>query len=194
MKRNNVRTLRLRKVWSLEKLSEVSGVPLTTLHRIETGQPIDKYRKPLSAALGCPPEELDAPEFDSATVPIVGLITFKSYVKMLPEKYWEPTEHFEGLPGKPHAIRVAASHLKPDFSINTVLYYNGAKPVSDKLFLDRQCLVQIPVKDKRKPSHLLCWVSKGSKPGLYMLTPYSGDIMYDQPILKAYPILYARQG
>ncbi|MDE3016366.1 MAG: helix-turn-helix transcriptional regulator [Pseudomonadota bacterium] len=194
MKKNNVRTLRLRKGWSLERLSEVSGLPLTTLHRIETGQPVDKYRKPLAAALGCDPDALDAPAFDTPTVPIVGVIAFKSYVKMLPEKDWEPTEYFAGLPDKARAIRVGASHLKPDFSINTVLYYNGAKPVSEKLFLDRQCLAQIPVKDKRKPDHLLCWISQGPKPGLYTLTPYSGDPFFEQPILKAYPILYARQG
>jgi transcriptional regulator with XRE-family HTH domain len=193
MKKNNVQTIRLRKGMTMEKLSLVSGIPITTLHRIENGQPVDKYRKKLAAALGCYEDELDAPEFDAPSVPIVGVIKFKSYVKMLPEKEWEPTEYFEGLPEKTRAIRVGASHLKPDFSINTVLYYDASKPAPEKLFMERQCLVQLP-KSKRVPDYLLCWVSRGSKAGVYTLTPYSGDPLFDQPILKAYRIIHARQG
>ena len=193
MKKNNVQALRLRKRMTMEMLSLVSGIPVTTLHRIENGQPVDKYRKRLATALTCDPQELDAPEFDSPSLPIVGIIKFKSYVKMLAEKEWEQTERFDGLPEKARAIRIGASHLKPDFSINTVLYYDAAKPSPEKLFMERQCLVQIPA-SKRTPDHLLCWVSRGSKAGLYTLTPYAGETLFDQPILKAYRILYARQG
>lgn len=193
MKKNNVQAIRLRKRMTLETLSLVSGIPLTTLHRIENGQPVDKYRKKLAAALGCDPAELDAPEFDAPSVPIVGVIKFKSYVKMLPEKEWEPTERFEGLPDKTRAFRVGASHLKPVFSINTVFYYDAAKASPEKLFMDKQCLVQLPP-SKRIPDYLLCWVSRGSKPGLYTLTPYAGETLFDQPILKAYRIIHSIPG
>jgi transcriptional regulator with XRE-family HTH domain len=193
MKKNNVQIIRLRKGMTMEKLSLVSGIPITTLHRIENGQPVEKYRKKLAAALTCDPAELDAPEFDARSVPVVGVIKFKSYVKMLPEKEWEPTEHFDGLPEKARAIRVGGSHLKPDFSINTVLYYDASKAAPEKLFLERQCLVQLPP-SKRTPDYVLWWVSRGSKPGVYTLTPYAGDTLYDQPILKAYRIIHSRQG
>ena len=42
MKKNNVQALRLRKRMTMEMLSLVSGIPVTTLHRIENGQPVDK--------------------------------------------------------------------------------------------------------------------------------------------------------
>jgi len=178
---------------SLERLVETSGIPLTTLHRIENGQPVEKYRARLAAALRCDPKELDTHEFDAPSVPITAEIKFKSYIKMLPESDWMPTEYFEGLPKSSRAIRVASGHLKPHFPIDTVFYYDPAKPASEKLFLERQCMVEIPVK-KKAPNLLLCWVSRGAKPGVYMLTPYAGESLFDQKIVKAYPILYSRQG
>ena len=193
MKKNNVRTIRQRKGMSLERLSDTSGIALTTLHRIENGQSVEKYRTKLATALRCDPKELDAPAFEAPSIPIVAEIRFKSYIKMLPEKDWKSTEYFEGLPAGARAIRVAAGHLRPHFPIDTVLYYDPAKPVSEKFFLERQCMVEIPVK-KKTPNILLCWVSRGSDKGVYMLTPYGGEPLFDEPILKAYPILYSRQG
>lgn len=193
MKKNNVRAIRQRKRMSLERLVEASGIPLTTLHRIENGQPVDKYRSKLAAALRCDPDELDTPEFDAPSVPIAAEIKFKSYIKLLPEKEWLPTEYFEGLPKKSRAIRVAGGHLKPHFPIDTVFYYDPTKPATEKLFLERQCMVEIPEK-KKMPNLMLCWVSRGSKPGVYMLTPYAGEPIFDTQIVKAFPILYSRQG
>lgn len=178
---------------SMERLEETSGIPLTTLHRIENGQPVDKYRARLAAALRCDPEELDAPAFDAPSVPIVAEIKFKSYVKMLPEKEWMPTEYFEGLPESSRAIRVAGGHLKPHYPIDTVFYYDPTKPATEKLFLERQCLVEIAV-TKKAPNLMLCWVSRGAKSGEYMLTPHLGEPIFDAKIVKAYPILYSRQG
>jgi transcriptional regulator with XRE-family HTH domain len=192
MKTNNVKFIRLRRNITIDKMVEITGIPKTTLHRIEndgSDKVLDKYRKVLAAALKCHPSELDSQEV-SEGVSIVGEIKFKCYVKMLPKEKWKEAEFVEGLPDSAQAVRVVGTHLVPYHGRNDILYFDGKPEKNPNLFTDKQCLVQID-----KGNLLIAWVSQGSKLGHYLLHHYgSPQVMIDQKILKAHPILHIKRG
>lgn len=66
-----VKTLRLSKNWSQEQLSEISGLSLRTIQRIENGSNISiESLKVLAMALGVDPSELMIQEKQKPTTPI----------------------------------------------------------------------------------------------------------------------------
>jgi DNA-binding Xre family transcriptional regulator len=192
MKTNNVKFIRLRRNITIDKLVEVTGIPKTTLHRIENGgstKVLDKYRDSLATALGCTPKDLDTREMAQG-VPVVGEVKFKSYVKMLPKEKWRETESVKALPDTVQAIRVVGNHLAPAHGRNDILYFDSTPSNNPNAFLDRQCLVQIP-----KGNLMIAWVTAGSKPDHYFLHQYgSTQVMTDQQILNAHPILHVQRG
>lgn len=78
---NMVKTLRLSRNWSQEQLSEVSGLSLRTIQRIENGSNISlESIKVLATAFGIDPNELMIRENQQPTSPIEVVITcFKEF-------------------------------------------------------------------------------------------------------------------
>ena len=186
---NSLRYMRVRRSMSIETLSEITGIPLTTLHRLETGQPIGDYLLPLSTALKCDPREIMTQIEEVPTVPIIGLIKNQSYVKMLPKKEWRKAVRVEGLGTGVQAVRVVGEALKPHHGRNDVLYFHGEPEKNPKFFLERECLVDLP-----EGKRLLCWLSAGGKKGYYTLYPYAAmKPIFDQPLQNVYPVLHVKR-
>lgn len=191
-KSNNIAFFRRRRNLTIPRLSEMTDIPVATLHRIEAGGnlKIEKYRKKLAAALNCAPEDLDSIDLDMPVIPIIGLVKHKSFVKLLPKDQWPDTDLVEGLPESAQAVRIAGTQLVPYHGRNDILYFDGKPEKKDKLFLEKQCFVRLA-----KGNHLIAWVSKGSKDGHYILSPYgTTQVMLDQKIAAAHPILHVKRG
>ena len=191
-KTNNIAFLRRRRNLTIPRLSEMTEIPVATLHRIEAGGnlKIEKYRKILAKALNCEPEDLDSIDLDMPVIPIIVLVKHKSYVKLLPEDERPETDFVEGLPPNAQAVRIAGTQLVPYHGRNDILYFDGKPEKKEKLFLEKQCFVELA-----KGNHLIVWVSKGSKDGHYILSPYgTTQVMLDQKIAKAHPILHVKRG
>jgi transcriptional regulator with XRE-family HTH domain len=191
-KTNNIAFFRRRRNLTIERLSEMTDIPVATLHRIEAGGnlKIEKYRKILAKALNCEQEKLDSIDLDMPVIPIIGLVKHKSYVKLLPKDQQPETDFVEGLPESAQAVRIAGTQLVPYHGRNDILYFDGKAEKKEKLFLEKQCFVQLA-----KGNHLIVWVSKGSKDGHYILSPYgTTQVMLDQKIVKAHPILHVKRG
>ena len=189
---NNIAFLRRRRNLTIPRLSEMTDIPIATLHRIESGGnlKIEKYRKIIADALNCAPEDLDRIDLEKLTVPIIGESKFKSYVKLLPKEQWRGADLVEGLPETAQAVRIIGTHLVPYHGKNDILYFDGTPEKKEKLLLEKQCFVQID-----KGNHLIAWVSKGSREGHYILAPYgTPQLLIDQKILKAHPILFVKRG
>lgn len=192
MKTNNVKSIRLRRNITIDRLVEITGIPKTTLHRIENDgseKILNKYRDVLATALKCAPTDLDAPEIGEG-VPVVGEIKFKCYVKMLPKSKWKEVDFVKSLPETAQALRIVGNHLAPAHGRNDILYFDSKPEENPSLFLDKQCLVQIP-----KGNLMIAWVTSGSKPGHYFLHQYgSTQVLTDQKIVQAHPILHVQRG
>ena len=192
MKTNNVRFIRLRRNITMHRLMEITDIPKTTLHRIENGgsdKVLEKYRNILAVALSCAPEELDSPDVDEG-VPVVGEVKFKCYVKMLPKENWKEVNFVKGLPETAQAIRIIGNHLAPAHGKNDILYFDSKPETNPSLFLEKQCLVQIP-----KGNRMIAWVTAGSKPEHYFLHQYgSTQVLTDQKITQIHPILHVQRG
>ena len=167
----------------------MTDIPISTISRIESGEiaSFEKHRLKLAAALGCSPDDLDADDYDVATVPVVGIVKWKCFVKDLPEKDREAVPLIAGLPPTSKAIRIRGTHLVPYFGNGELLYYDGIPQTNDRLFLDRRCLVEQDT--KRRGEKLICWVTPGSKPGHYILHPYGGAVIMDAKLKAVHPIL-----
>ncbi len=91
---NKVKSLRLGKNWSQEQLSEVSGLSLRTIQRIENGSNISlESLKVLATALNVEPNELLIQEVQQPTTPIEAVKTvFREFAnfsgKATRYEYW----------------------------------------------------------------------------------------------------------
>ena len=191
-KTNNIAFFRRRRNLTINRLVEITGIPLSTLQRIESGGTlkIEKYRKILAKALNCKEEDLDSVDLDLPVVPIIGEVKHKSYVKIFPKDKWQEIDFVEGLPATAQAVRIAGTQLVPYHGRNDILYFDGRPEKKEKLFLDKKCLVQLA-----KGNHLICWVSKGAKAGDYTLSPYgTTQVLLNQKITVAHPILHTKSG
>ena len=192
-KTNNIAFFRRRRNLTIPRLSEITSIPISTLQRIESGGTlkIEKYRKILAKALNCKEDDLDSVDLDLPVVPLIGEVKHKSYVKLFPKDKWREIDFVEGLPPSAQAVRIAGTQLVPYHGRNDILYFDGKPEKKEKLFLDKKCLVQLA-----KGSWLICWIiSKGTKEGLYTLSPYgSTQVMADQKITSAHPILHTKSG
>jgi transcriptional regulator with XRE-family HTH domain len=192
MKTNNVKFIRLRRNITIDRLVEVTGIPKTTLHRIENDgseKVLNKYRDVLATALNCAPADLDATQMEEG-IPVVGEVKFKSYVKMLPQAKWKEAEYVKGLPETAQAVRIVGNHLAPAHGRNDILYFDSEPETNPSLFIEKQCLVQIP-----KGNLMIAWVTAGSKPDHFFLHQYgSTQVLTDQKIVKAHPILHVQRG
>lgn len=183
---NGLRYMRLRRGMSINTLSEVSGIPTTTIYRLETGQPISKeYLLTLSAALKCNPREISAPRKEIPTVPIIGLIKNKSAVTLLPKSRWGQAVRLEGMGEGTQAVRVVGDAVRTHHGRNTLLYFHE-KPEKNPARLEGEYLVELT-----NEKLLLCQAAPGSKKGLHSLYPYAAMApMFEQQVAKAYPILH----
>jgi len=192
MKTNNVKSIRLRRNLTIDRLVEITGIPKTTLHRIENGgsqKILDKYRDVLATALKCAPADLDAQEIGEG-VPVVGEVKFKSYVKMLPKSKWKEVEHVKGLPDTTQAVRIVGNHLAPAHGRNDILYFDSEPETNPSLFVEKQCIVQIA-----KGNIMIAWITYGSKPETYFLHQYgSTQVLTEQKVVKVHPILHVQRG
>lgn len=192
-KTNNIAFFRRRRNLTIARLSEITGIPVSTLQRIESGGTlkIEKYRKVLAKALNCKAEDLDSVDLDLPVIAVIGESKHKSYVKMLPKDKWKEIDFVEGLPSSAQAVRIAGSQLVPYHGRNDILYFDGKQEKKEKLFIDKKCLVHLA-----GGSWLICWVvSKGTKDGLYTLSPYgTTQVLADQKIIAAHPILHTKSG
>lgn len=192
-KTNNIAFFRRRRNLTITRLSEITEIPVATLQRIEAGGnlKIEKYRKKLSGALNCKPEDLDSIDLDLPVTPIIGEVKHKSYVKMFPKDKWQEVDFVEGLPPTAQAVRIAGTQLVPYYGRNDILYFDGKPEKKETLFLDKRCLVQLA-----KGNWLICWVvSKGTKEKHYTLSPYgSTQVLLEQKVAAAHPILHTKNG
>jgi transcriptional regulator with XRE-family HTH domain len=190
--KNNLRFIRLRRNITIDRLVEMTDIPKTTLHRIEnegSQKVLNKYRSQLATALNCKPEELDDPDIGDG-IPVVGEIKFKAYVKLLPEAQWKETDYVEGLPETAHAVRIATPNLAPAHFHNDMLYFDSIPQEKPSLFLNKQCIVQLP-----KGNLLLAWLTPGTKRDHYLIHHYGAHhVGLDQKVVKAYPILHIKRG
>lgn len=187
---NRLAYMRVRRGMSIGMLSQLTGYPTTTLHRLEQGQPIDdRYMAKLCEVLKCKPDELREPIEEAPALYIVGLIKTKSFVTLLPKKEWRETQGVEGMSKEMKVLRVVGDVLKPHHGKNNLLYYHEQPEKNSKMFVERECLVELP-----DGKSILCWVSPGSKKGCYTLYPYASmSVMYDQAVQAAYPILHVER-
>jgi transcriptional regulator with XRE-family HTH domain len=193
---NNITYLRRRKGWTQKRLAGMigeHGIPVPTLNRIETGytQGFEKYRQAIAKALGCAPEDLDSPDLDMPTVPVTGIIRHKSFIQDVPADKQERVEPPMGLPDSTEALRIKQQGLKPYHGNNDVLFYDGIPTTQERYFVERECVVKLA--GKTRGEKLLAWVSKGSKPGHFILQPHGAPLMIDVAITAAHPILHVKR-
>lgn len=179
---------------SQRRLAEMIDIPYSTLCRIESGEiaSFEKYRMKLAAALGCKPEDLDADDVDFPTVPVIGIVKWKHFVKDLPQKDWEPIELISGLPSSTRAIKIKGGHLITSHSNGDVLYFDSIPQENERLFLERECVVELDT--KKRGDKLICWLSSGSKKGHYMLHPPGAPVVVDAKVKAVFPVLYVKRG
>lgn len=189
MAKNNIAFFRRRRNFSQTRLSEMTDIPVSIISRIESGETakFEKHRIKLAAALSVNPDDLDGDEVDTTTVPIVGFIKNKYYVKDAPAGEEDEVALMPGLPQTSKALRIRTTDLTPYYFLNDILYFDGVPQTNDKLFLDRRCMVEQDT--KQRGNKLICWVTAGSKPGRYMLHPYGGAVIIDAKLIAAHPIL-----
>lgn len=192
----NIAYLRRRKGWTQKRLAEVigeHGIPAPTLNRIETGYTagFEKYRDDIAKALGCKPEDLDSLDLEAPTVPVVGIIRHKSFIMDVPLEKQERVELISGLPETAEAIRIKYAGLVPYHGNKDLLYYDSVTSRHERLAAPRECVVKLD--GKKRGEKLLAWVSKGSRPGLFILHPHNSPLMIDVAIEEAYPILNVKR-
>lgn len=194
MDANNIAPLRRLRNLSQRRLAEMIDVPYSTLCRIESGEiaSFEKYRLKLAAALGCKPEDLDADELSMPTVPIIGIVKWKHFVKDLPQKEWEPVEMIRGLPPTAKAVKIKGSHLITSHSNGDILYFDSVPQENARLFLERECVVELDT--KKRGDKLICWISPGSKKGHYMLHPPGAPVVLDAKVKAVFPVLHVKRG
>lgn len=197
MTANNIAYLRRRKSWTQKRLAGMigeHGIPVPTLNRIETGYTagFEKYRHDIAKALGCKPEDLDAPDLEMPTAPVTGIIRHKSFVMDVPDAKQEQVELITGLPETTQALRIKYNGLKPYHGNNDLLYFDSIPAARERDFVEKECVVV--VEGKKRGEKLLAWVSKGSAVGRYMLHPHgSNSMMFDVKIEAAHPILHVKR-
>lgn len=170
------------------------GIPASTLNHIENGYTVgfEKYRNDIAKALGCKPEDLDAPDLEIPTAPVTGIIRHKSFVMDVPADKQEQVELIPGLPETAEAVRVKQQGLKPYHGNNDLLYFDSVPTARERDFVEKECVVV--VEGKKRGEKLLAWVSKGSAVGRYMLHPHgSNSMMFDIKIEAAHPILHVKR-
>ena len=193
---NNIAYLRRRKGWTQKRLAGMigeHGIPLPTLNRIETGYTagFEKYRQAIAAALGCKPEDLDSPDLEMPTAPVTGIIRHKAFIMDLPPAKQERVPRSSALPDTTEALQIKHHGVKPYHGNNDLLYYDGIPCVIEQDFIERECVVKL--KGKTRGDKLLAWVSKGSKPGHFILHPHGSPLMIDIRIEAAHPILEVKR-
>ncbi len=179
---------------SQRRLAEMIDIPYSTLCRIESGEiaTFEKYRIKLAAALGCSPDDLDADGVDFPTVPIVGIVKWKHFVKDLPQKEWEPVELISGLPPTSKALKIKGNHLIPSHGNGDILYFDSEPQSNARLFLERECVVELDT--KKRGDKLICWPTQGSKKGHYLLHSPGSAVALDAKVKAVYPILHVKRG
>ena len=196
MTANNIAYLRRRKGWTQKRLAEVigeHGIPAPTLNHIENGYTagFEKYRHAIAQALGCAPEDLDSPDMEAPSVPVIGIIRHKSFIMDVPPEKQERVESPLGLPESTQALRIKQQGLKPYHGNNDLLFYDGVPTTQERYFIERECVVKLA--GKTRGDKLLAWVSKGSKPGCFILHPHGSALMIDVAINAAHPILHVKR-
>jgi transcriptional regulator with XRE-family HTH domain len=190
---NNIAFLRRRKTWAQKRLADAAGIPVTTLNRYETGYTpnFEKHRQAIADALGCAPEDLDSPDLEVATVPVAGIIRHKSFIMEVQPEAQERVERMPGMPETTEAIRIKHNQQKPYHGKNDVLYYDSVQPKNERYFIERECVVVL--EGKKRGNRLLAWVSKGSKPNLFIVHPHGDALLLDVKISAALPILHVKR-
>lgn len=190
---NNIAFLRRRRNFSQTRLSEMTDIPVYTLSRIESGETesFEKHRLKIAAALGCAPEDLDADELKMPTVPVTGIVKYKSFVKATRQDEYPPVESFPGLPPTAQAIMIKGTHLMHYHGNGDLLYVDGKPEANEQLFLGRECMVELDT--KKRGEKLIAWVSKSSKNGHFTLHPHNSPMMIDVKIRAAHPVLHVKR-
>ncbi|MDE3037373.1 MAG: helix-turn-helix transcriptional regulator [Pseudomonadota bacterium] len=193
MSKNNIAYLRRRRNFTQKRLADMIGIPPSTLNRIETGETegFEKYRALLAKALGCKPENLDDPDFQMPSVLVTGIVKYKTFIKDVAKKDAEHVEAIPGLPSTTEALEIKTSDLINYHGSNDLLYFDSVPQENERLFLDRECVVQLDT--KKRGGKLLAWITKGSGEGKYILHAHASPMMVDVRILAAHPILFVKR-
>ncbi len=193
MSTNNIAYLRRRRNFTQKRLADMIGIPASTLNRIESGETegFEKYRAKLTKALGCKPEELDAPDFQLPSTLVTGFIKYKTFIKDIERNDAEHVEAIAGLPATTEALVIRTSDLINYHGSNDLLYFDSVPQSNERLFLDRECVVQLDT--KKRGEKLLAWVTKASGEGKYILHAHMSPMMSDVKILAAHPILHIKR-
>lgn len=172
----------------------MTGIPLSTLSRIESGETekFDKYRDILAKALKCSPEDIDGDTDSLPTVPVVGHIKYKTFVKDADPKKYAEVERLSGLPETAQAVEIITTDLVGYHGIYDLLYFDSIPQENERLFLDKECIVHLDT--KKRGERLLAWVTKGSKSKHYHLYIHGAAIMTDVKIHAAFPVLNIKRG
>lgn len=193
---NNIAYLRRRRSLTQKRLAEMigdEGIPVPTLNRIETGYTpnFEKYRHDIAKALGCKPEDLDSPDLEVSTVPVVGIVRHKSFIMEVRPEAQDRIERLPGMPETTEAVRIKHNRMKPYHGNNDLLYYDSIPPKNERLFIERECVVVL--EGKKRGNRLLAWVSKGSKPDHFIIHSYGDPLMIDVKIIAAFPVLHVKR-
>jgi transcriptional regulator with XRE-family HTH domain len=193
MTKNNIAYLRRRRNFTQKHLADMIGIPASTLNRIESGETegFEKYRALLAKALGCKPEELDDPEFQLPSVLVTGIVKYKTFIKDIPQKSAEHVEAIPGLPGTTEALEIKTSDLINYHGSNDILYFDSVPQKNERLFLGRECVVQLDT--KKRGEKLLAWVIKASGDGKHIINAHGSPGISDVKIIAAHPILYIKR-
>jgi transcriptional regulator with XRE-family HTH domain len=193
MTKNNLAYLRRRRNFTQKRLADMIGIPPSTLNRIESGETegFEKYRAKLAKALGCKPEQLDEPGFELPSVRVTGYVKYKTFIKDIPKNDAEHVEAIPGMPATTEALEIKTSDLINYHGSNDLLYFDSVPQKNERLFLDRECIVQLDT--KKRGEKLLAWLTKGSGEGKYILHVYGAAPMLNIKILAAHPILHVKR-
>lgn len=190
--RNNIRTLRKARGWSLAKLAELADTSPQQLDRLEKGERRlhkDMIFK-LAEALHCSTAEL-IDDLEVETIPLVGYVGAGAVVNAIDDNI--KGQGLEPLPmpilkrtdipaNEILAVRVKGDSMLPVISDGWTIYYRTKHCIED-------CLRALCVVKVRDGSEYVKVLTKGSKPGLFTLTSYNASPIEDVELEWAYKII-----
>lgn len=186
--KTRVRELRKARGWTLETLSEKSGVSTSQISNIERGQKgwsVDSLFA-IATALDTTVDKL----FDMAgawqEVPIFGVIKGDGgAVSKCERGKAKKRAKVPAAFGELLAIRVLGSGLYPRYNDGDLIFCAKQSQEADAC-VGRECLVTL-----EHGEQLLRFVSEGTKPKHYNLTIHNHPAMFDEQILFCHPVVHA---
>lgn len=184
---NNIHYLRTSRIFTPKHCALAMKMSLGNWSRLEAGLiPYEPHRRDLARVLLCKEKDIDDPNLQKRTVKITMWVKNKSYVYREPKLKNDKVLLPPGLP-KSVEVCIVKNPDHPSYPKNSLLFFDTNRNTASSKFLDRECIVRI--EKKTRGDMLLAWVSRGTKPGTYILHAKGQPMEVDVNVLYAHPIL-----